>query len=172
MKRVTVILIALCIALFVGVASLGVRFINTSLPEEQEGFTAQSVVVTRASDCNCLPGYIATNSPSSGYNGKIFNAILNFDWNGGRSIYMFVPDGEANHYQLNPQNPCGIPHIYGPSEPNAGNYPVMSYSDFRAKYPGGGNWVSCGQVKKVESTDSSNYFCKNLVDPGKIRKCY
>jgi hypothetical protein len=170
MKRVTVILIALCIALFVGVASLGVRFINT--PQEEEGFTAQSVVVTRASDCNCLPGYIATNSPSSGYNGKIFNVILNYDWNGGRSIYFFVPDGETNRYEIDSEKSCGIPHIYPKSEPNAGNYPVMSYSDFTAKYPGGGNWLSCDKVKKAESTDSSNYFCKNLVDPGKIRKCY
>jgi len=55
MKRVTVILIAVCIAAFLGVASLGVQFMNTgNILESKEGFKS----VTRASDCNCLPGYI------------------------------------------------------------------------------------------------------------------
>ena len=60
MKR-EAILIAVCIAFFVAVALQGVQFINA--PENittythknhLEGFNA----VTRATDCNCLPGYI------------------------------------------------------------------------------------------------------------------
>ena len=58
MKR-EAILIAVCIAFFVAVALQGVQFMNA--PENtktyknlSEGFNA----VTRATDCNCLPGYI------------------------------------------------------------------------------------------------------------------
>ena len=58
MKRQT-ILIAVCIAFFVGLALQALQFMNApeSTPhimeqKHNEGF------VTRATDCNCLPGYI------------------------------------------------------------------------------------------------------------------
>ena len=54
MKRQT-ILIAVCIAFFIGLALQALQFINAPVIEEihsNEGFVA------RASDCNCLPGYI------------------------------------------------------------------------------------------------------------------
>jgi hypothetical protein len=58
MKRVTIILIAVCIAFFVGLTLQGLQFMNAPIIEENtsnmEGFKA----VTRATDCNCLPGYI------------------------------------------------------------------------------------------------------------------
>ena len=55
MKRQT-ILIALGIAFFIAVALQGVQFMNNPESHEIEGF--KSSAVTRASDCNCLPGYI------------------------------------------------------------------------------------------------------------------
>jgi hypothetical protein len=48
------VLIGICIAFFVAIALQGVKFMNTS--EIQEGFKTSPV--TRATDCNCLPGYI------------------------------------------------------------------------------------------------------------------
>ena len=56
MKRVTIILIAVCIAFFIGLTLQAVQFINMPPEPVEEGFI--SGVVTRASDCNCLPGYI------------------------------------------------------------------------------------------------------------------
>jgi len=71
MKR-EAILIALCVAAFIAVAGLGVEFINkeqiadtghTGHTRHTEGFKAS----TRASDCNCLPGYIPTKNNDTTY---------------------------------------------------------------------------------------------------------
>ena len=55
MKRVTIILIVICVALFIGAAFQGIQFINTPAIEETHTFEG---FVARATDCNCLPGYI------------------------------------------------------------------------------------------------------------------
>ena len=65
MKR-EAILIGLCIAAFVAVAGLGVQFINNPVEDFiKEGF--KTGAVTRASDCNCLPGYIPAKKNDNNY---------------------------------------------------------------------------------------------------------
>jgi hypothetical protein len=63
MKRVTIILIVVCVAFFIAVAAQGLQFINTAeidtKPTQEEGFVA------RATDCNCLPGYIPSKENDS-----------------------------------------------------------------------------------------------------------
>ena len=156
---------------FVILCIIGVQFmlnkevIPLDLQSSKEGFSSGGV--TRAADCNCLPGYIASKSPGSEYNGKIFNVIFKVD---GKdfSTYMFVPDGTNESFQIKPTNSCGLPDR---NTPNNGKYPIISWQDFQVKYPGG-RWLDCDIVKTSEKTDSKNYFCQNLGDPKKTRSCY
>ena len=62
MKRVTILLIAVCVAFFIAVAAQGLQFINTPVIEENHTFEG---FVTRATDCNCLPGYIPSKEKDS-----------------------------------------------------------------------------------------------------------
>ena len=145
MKRVTVILIALCIALFVGVASLGVRFINT--PQE-EGFTAQSVVVTRASDCNCLPGYIPSNNkPSTKLIGRENQTVQIY---GITRVRYGIGDKWVN---------------------KTVSETFQATNNFFGIDPAPGIAKIVESIEAGEETGDS-FFCQGITDPGKIRKCY
>jgi len=110
-----------------------------------------------------LPGYIP--SKSSGYGGEIFN--LNYSGN----HYVFNPRGTKDIYSIPPDNNCGMP-IGQLNEPPNPNYKRVTYEeifiDKIPKYNFKGE-LPCNLVKKDLST---SYFCKNLTDPSKIRKCY
>ena len=165
MKRLTILFITLCIAIFVWVGLSGINFIQvSSAEEEEEGFATSTSPITRASDCNCLPGYIPSND-TSGYNGKIFSTL----WYG--TEYLFNPDGTNNVYWIVPNNACGIPNINLPSQPNSGNYPFLPLDNVfgggKYRYKGG---LQCNMIKKTEA--SGIFFCQNLSNPEKRRKCY
>jgi hypothetical protein len=121
--------------------------------------TATATGVTRAADCNCLPGYIP--SKSSGYGGEIFNSFSS------GNHYVFNPRGTKDMYVILPDNNCGMP-IGQLNEPPNPNYKTILVDDVFRLYNFKGE-LPCNLVKKDLST---SYFCKNLTDPSKIRKCY
>jgi len=164
MKRLTILFITLSIAVFVWVALSGINFIQTTV-EEEEGFVTGPV--TRATDCNCLPGYIPS-SETNDYNGKIF---VTKGPDGG-NYYLFNPEGTKDVYWIQSQNSCGIPNINLPSQANIGNYPYLSHSELFGsdnKYRYKGN-LQCNILKKKEQ--GINFFCQNLSNPEKRRNCY
>ena len=157
MKRLTIFFITLSIAVFVYVGLYGIHFIQTS-KEEEEGFKTGSGPVTRASDCNCLPGYIPS-SESGDYNGKIFQVLTN------GIQYLFNPEGTKKIYWINPENSCGITL--------SGTYPSLSIEQFfsnGSEYTYAGN-LHCNLVKKKTPT-VPHFFCQNLSSPEKRRNCY
>ena len=165
MKRLTILFITLSIAAFVWIGLSGINFIQKT--KEEEGFATSAGPITRASDCNCLPGYIPS-SETNGYNGKIFWTTEN-----GSNYYLFNPDGTKDVYWIQSENSCGIPNINLPSKPNSGNYTYLSSDDvFGASrkygYKGG---LQCNMVKKNEAA-SGIFFCQNLSNPEKRRNCY
>ena len=163
MKRLTILFITLCIGLFVWIALFGVDFIQATPISEPFVSTTS---VTRASDCNCLPGYIPS-SETSAYNGKIFWLRMP-----GENIYLFNPDGTKDMYWVKSENPCGIPNINTFTQPNTGNYPSIVYSEIfggASKYTYKGT-LQCNMLQKKES--SGIFFCQNLTNPEKRRNCY
>lgn len=165
MKRVTILFITLSIAAFVWVGLSGIDFIQTT--KEEEGFATGTGPITRASDCNCLPGYIPS-SETNGYNGKIFWTIER-----GENYYLFNPDGTKHVYWISSEYTCGIPNINPPSQSNSGNYPYLASNDIFGpdstyRYKGA---LQCNIVKKNEVT-SAIFFCQNLSSPEKRRNCY
>lgn len=160
MKRLTILFITLCIGLFFWIALFGVDFIQATPISEPFVSTTS---VTRASDCNCLPGYIPATE-IGGYNGKIFSSKER-----DASIYLFNPDGTKDIYWIPSENSCGIPNINTYSQPNTGNYPFLDFTEVlrTGRYKGR---LSCTMVQKKES--SGIFFCQNLTNPEKRRNCY
>ena len=162
MKRLTILFITLSIAVFVWVALSGINFIQTTV--EEEGFV--TAPITRATDCNCLPGYIPS-SETNDYNGKIFWTTEH-----GSNYYLFNPDGTKDVYWIQSENSCGISNINLPSKPNSGNYTYLAESDVfgsgnKYRYKG---ILQCNILKKKEQ--GINFFCQNLSNPEKRRNCY
>jgi len=127
--------------------------------------------ITRAADCNCLPGYIPSSSSKTAYGGKIYINVEN-----GGNYYVFNPRGTKELYWIQVSNPCGIPNIQGINLPNVGKYPSIESSKIfgqAAEYTYKGV-LPCGLVKKDEGTSSSSpyYFCQSLTDKNKTRSCY
>lgn len=167
---------------FVLVCVIGVQFMlnRELLPLHsdlhlQEGFSSsasRASGTTRAADCNCLPGYIASNS--GGYDGKIYWAFY------GAPVY--VPNGTKDVYYIDPNNTCNLVPTVGnqdqesakfyqallPRLPNSSNPNDITFANPYENYAFKGV-LTCDVVKK---TDSKNYFCQNLGDPTKTRSCY
>ena len=174
MKRDTIILIAFCLAGFVAVALQGIQFINKPLEHKEplEGFTA----VTRASDCNCLPGYIPSNKSGGEYDGNILV--------GEQGPPVYNPNNTNDIYMIDPANMCnllpGVKDFDMRTTNDMDNYykfvafrnNILAKSkpiDFNLyRYRG---TLTCDIIKqKTMATD--NYFCQHLTDPSKTRKCY
>ena len=142
MKRLTILLIAICIAFFVALALQGVQFMN-ALPEDTEGF--KSGAVTRASDCNCLPGYIPSNTTGMKVLGK---------------------EGDTVNLQKPALIRYGTDDKWIEKEVTTLNFQI-SNAFFQADPAGG-----ILKYAKIIKETSDNYFCQSLADPTKIRKCY
>ena len=159
MKRLTILFITLSIAVFVWVGLSGIKFIQTKAVIEEEGFKTGTGPITRASDCNCLPGYIPS-SEDSDYNGKIFQTF-----GGGQTHYLFNPEGTKKVYWINQENSCGITM--------SSTYPSLAVEELftnGSEYSYAGN-LNCNLVKKKQSTQPV-FFCQNLSSPEKRRNCY
>ena len=158
MKRLTILFITLSIAVFVYVGLYGINFIQTSTVKGEEGFKTDTGPITRATDCNCLPGYIPS-SESGDYNGKIFQT----SWQGTQ--YLFNPEGTTKVYWINQNNSCGIRLT--------GTYPSLALEELfsngsRYTYAG---MLQCNLVHKKQLTQPL-FFCQNLTSPEKRRNCY
>lgn len=142
MKRVTILLIALCIAFFVALALQGVQFINTP-PEIYEGF--KTAAVTRASDCNCLPGYIPSNTTGMKVLGKEGDTVK-ID---KPALIRYGTDDKWIEKEVTTLN-FQISNAFFGADPAGG---ILKYA-------------------KIIKETTDNYFCQSLADPTKIRKCY
>jgi len=160
MKRT--IFIGICIAAFVWLSLLAIDFINKNQREDShslddyniEGFTT---AVTRASDCNCLPGYIPSKD-SSEYNGKFYTF---------EDYLVYVPDNTKNTYFIS------IFDSHCESFDKMMNSPRIDRDTLeRHRYSG---FISkdnnnCNILTKKESTGV--YFCQKLGNPEQKRDCY
>ena len=155
------------------VCAIGLRFIRNKDKlfeiggsKSVDGF---STAPTRAADCNCLPGYIPSNT--GGFDGEIYST----SGADGTVIYFYNPNGTDKIYAIWFGNNCGLPEPnseYSAKE-NLNNVGIGIFiSSSGKKYEFTGyiyNANSCSVVKKRES---GTYFCQNLDSPGKTRSCY
>lgn len=168
MRRV---LIGLGIVIFILLSLKAWTFIkthnDTCNTDTHESFAVGAI--TRAADCNCLPGYIPSSSSDTAYGGKIYVNVER-----GNNYYVFNPRGTKDMYWIQSSNPCGIPSIQALHLPNAGKYPSIEGSKMfgpSAEYTYKGV-LPCGLVKKDEGSSTPYYFCQSLSDKNKTRSCY
>jgi len=112
---------------------------------------------TRASLCNCLPGYIP--STGGGGNGGTIYKLPN-------GLIVYIPIASRIVYIVDRTNTCGI----------SMDAPYPSFSDW-AQY---NNIISDSQLSIMNLTcdilqptnKGGNYVCQKLGDPTVTRKCY
>lgn len=162
MKRVVILILTLTF-----LAVLYYAFTTTVDVTKKEGFT--SAAPTRASDCNCLPGYI----PSKDSGGRNILKIWGFKDSRGNELYYYVPSGSNDLYfysSMYNMNTCGLP--------TSGDFPMIAPSDIKgepgstlqSKYQFRG-MLTCDVVKKNTNTQET-FFCQRLGDPSARRECY
>ena len=164
MKRT--IFIGICIAAFVWLSLLAIDFINKNQREHShsrddyniEGFTT---AVTRASDCNCLPGYIPSKE-SSEYNGKFYTLKLP----DGKKLF-FVPDNTKDLYIVDMWNyQCeSFEKMMNSPEIDRAGIEKHRFKGDISKFHN-----SCNIITKKEQTGV--YFCQKLGNPEQKRECY
>lgn len=164
MKRT--IFIGICIAAFVWLSLLAIDFINKNQREHShslddyniEGFTT---AVTRASDCNCLPGYIPSKE-SSEYNGKFYTE----EYPGGIRLY-YVPENTKDLYIINIWNSqCeSFDKMMNSPRIDTATFAKYRFLGFISK-----DENNCNILTKKESTGV--YFCQKLGNPEQKRDCY
>ena len=162
---------------FVLVCVIGLQFmlnkevIPLDLESSKEGFSSSAMSVaspTRAADCNCLPGYIASNSGGE-YDGNIYLAPS--------GALCYVPNGTTDTYIIDwlSGDTCNLIKSYSG---NSYSEYISYNTDYVSKFPPLPNTfmqsnlkgiLTCDVVKK---TGGKNYFCQNLGDPTKTRSCY
>lgn len=147
MKRVKTIFIAVCIAVFIGISLLALTFIKDTPVSVKKGNVVEEGFdssVTRASDCNCLPGYI----PSNMLRGRIIGKEGEFITIGAPTLVRFGTDNKWIEKNVT-QNFQATTQFFG-SDPAPGLH------------------------KRVETISSADgiYFCLSLTDPEKRRSCY
>lgn len=159
------VIIGVCIAFFVGLILQAIQFIN--MPEVEEGFVSSAI--TRASDCNCLPGYIPSNQSDSVDGNLIVDT---------RDSLMYNPNNTRDIYTIDTNNMCnllpGVNDFDMRTSTDTNNYNkyvsfknkvnILDASSYNVK-----GTLSCDIVKQKANT---NYFCQSLTDSTKIRKCY
>lgn len=170
MKR---LIIFLFVAAFLAVGSVGIQFINKEKIHVKDGFVG---AVTRASDCNCLPGYIPSNKSAGEYDGNILA--------GEHGPPVYNPSNTNDIYMIDPANMCnllpGVKDFDMRTSTDMDNYyrfvafrnNILAKSkpiDFNLyRYRG---TLTCDIIKQ-KITVADNYFCQHLTDPSKTRKCY
>ena len=160
MKRT--IFIGICIAAFVWLSLLAIDFINKTHRSDDyniEAFTTGAV--TRASDCNCLPGYIPSKE-SSEYNGKFYTEKTDF------SVFLYyVPENTKDIYFISIfDSQCeSFDKMMNSPRIDTATFAKYRFSGFINK---GNN--NCNIITKKESTGV--YFCQKLGNPEQKRDCY
>ena len=132
--------------------------VSDTMLKTAEGF---ATAPTRATDCNCLPGYIPSSSSSSlkSYGGNVFLFL------GSRGyMYLYNPSGTSDFYYINPENDtCGLS--------TSGDFPVISREEaYGPKFTWKGD-LTCSVVTK-NTNPKPTFFCQNLSDSSRTRPCY
>lgn len=160
MKRVVILILTLAFLAVLYYALTTTSNTFGFVDVKKEGFT--SAAPTRASDCNCLPGYIPSKEGGK-YGGNIFR----FE-GPGAVLYGYNPPGTYGIYYINPYNDtCGLP--------TSGDFPIIILkgspgSTRDTKYEWKGE-LTCDVVKKNTNTQET-FFCQRLGDPSSRRECY
>jgi hypothetical protein len=130
-------------------------------PDVMENFYSAP---TRASECNCLPGYIPSNIPVFPFNGTIYYSEY---MRGAKKAFdLYYNPKDTKDLYLIPWNgnKCGLPDMYT-KESTKKYTPLPKKNSFVNK----GN-LKCSVVQKIEKTET--FFCKNTKDSTKTDKCY
>jgi len=146
------------IIVFIGLIYLSVDFMkNANAYGLQEGFDSQYKAPTRATDCQCLPGYIPSNTRSQ-FGGRF--VLVDSGWG-----INFLPDGTKNAHWVKSCNMCNI-NICDPK-----NYTNMTAGEFTRNYTLKYDKIfDCSLIPAPQP--AGTFFCKHLEDPSKTRKCY
>jgi hypothetical protein len=165
MKKGKQMMAGLLLFAFIGLVSLSIVF-SISSPKEEiiETVFRESFIdppPTRASDCNCIPGYIPSNV-NINRKGKIYQTK---DSTSGTFIYYYMPTDTKDLYVINLNNTCGLALKPTDRVTNSNNYPEV------ANYSGNMGQLTCDLVKN-EKTSLSTYFCQSLTNPEVHRQCY
>jgi hypothetical protein len=150
MKRDKTIFIAICIAIFVSIAIVAYNFITGAsktmsgrgyVEDVKEGFDTP---IIRAADCNCLPGYI----PSNSIKGRILGKQGEFITVGSPTLVRYGTESKWVEKTVDKN--------------------FQATNDFFGSDPAPGLHK---HVETVPST-STDYFCRSLSEPEKRRPCY
>jgi len=160
MKRVVILILTLTF-----LAVLYYAFTTTSNAygfvdvTKKEGFA--SAAPTRASECNCLPGYI----PSKDAGGKYGGNILTWTGASGHKYYFYNPSGTNDFYEYPSNNTCGLP--------TSGDFTSVTHSDLfvNGKYNYTAKKSACDVVNENKNKEGI-FFCQRLGDPSSRRECY
>lgn len=158
MKQAKTFAVGLFLVLFV---SFLVLAFSTTYPmpiraiaEEKEGFTENP---TRASDCQCLSGYLPSNRTTSKYGGKFIQYA---------GLLAFQPDGTSmKHLVSNCLNCEGINPCSEAKTISKTAWDSLSW----------GTQYTCPfftQIKANAKATTSTFFCQSLADPENRRSCY
>jgi hypothetical protein len=165
MKKGKQMIAGLLLFAFIGLISISILF-SISSPKEEiiETIMKESFAdppPTRASECNCIPGYIPSNMTIN-KKGTIHQTKDNVS---GNYIYYYMPIDSTNLYIINLNNTCGLKLKPSDRTINSNNYPQV------VNYAGNMGQLTCDLVKK-EKNSTSAYFCQNLTDPNLRAQCY
>ena len=157
MKRVVILILTLTFLAVLYYALTTTSYAFSFVDVKKEGFS--SAAPTRASDCNCLPGYI----PSKDAGGKYGGNILTWTADSGNKFYFYNPSGTNDAYEYRSDNTCGLP--------TSGDFTSVSHSDLfvNKKYNHRWDKSPCDLIKKNKD---ETFFCQRLGDPSARRECY
>lgn len=155
---------------FISLISLAAMFFMAEPKEYSEPFITK---VTRATDCNCLPGYIPSNMKSKYDDGKIYQYQRINDDETFENEFYFIMKNSIRLIDLN--NPCAFPLTKADGTIQKFKYKDLTkYHDFNKymKVVQGGSveMVKCSDLEKTQKLDS--YFCKSLSNPTEQSTCY
>lgn len=161
MKRVVILILTLAFLAVLYYALTTTSNAFGFVDVKKEGFS--SAAPTRASDCNCLPGYIPSKDSGGKYGGNILTWQPFSDED--RKYYFYNPSGTNDAYEYRSDNTCGLP--------TSGDFTSVSHSDLfvNKKYNHRWDKSPCDLIKKNTNTQET-FFCQRLGDPSARRDCY
>lgn len=160
MKRVVILILTLTFLAVLYYAYTTTANSFSSVDVKKEGFT--SAAPTRASECNCLPGYIPSKDAGGKYGGDILTLTAEYS---GDKFYFYNPSGTNDAYEYRSNNTCGLP--------TSGDFTSVSHSDLfvNKKYNYRWDKSPCDIVNKNKNMQET-FFCQRLGDPSSRRECY
>ena len=155
MPKARIFAAGIFLIVFIGLIYLSLDFMKIMKNTDLSGYEGFSQGPARASDCQCLPGYIPSKKRSK-FGGR-FVAVDN-----GWGI-NFLPDGTKNAHWV---RTCGMCNMNLCDRKIAN---PMTALEFTQKYVLQRNNIF--ECSMLTSTDDS-YFCQNMSNKRDTRKCY